>query len=148
MAGEYSTRIPGHTYCMHSLPLARCKSSLRSLQMPYVRATNKFDFGCLFLATWMDALAAMCACAALARTLSACLDAMTGGLARILILGMTNSIRRHCKWVVQFLLHTFRPQCTCQRTVARCAWRCRCLSGHWHVHAGSRGESTYNIYWL
>ncbi|XP_002052053.3 solute carrier family 7 member 14 [Drosophila virilis] len=66
---------------------ARCKSSLRSLQMPYVRATNKFDFGCLFLATWMDALTAMCACAALARTLSACLDAMTGGLARILILG-------------------------------------------------------------
>ncbi|EDW03623.1 uncharacterized protein LOC6562179 [Drosophila grimshawi] len=66
---------------------ARCKSSLRSLQMPYVRATNKFDFGCLFLATWMDALAAMCACAALSRTLSACLDAMTGGLARILILG-------------------------------------------------------------
>jgi len=55
--------------------------------MPYVRATNKFDFGCLFLATWLDALAAMCACAALARTLSACLDAMTGGLARILILG-------------------------------------------------------------
>ncbi|XP_037710578.1 uncharacterized protein LOC119547686 [Drosophila subpulchrella] len=66
---------------------ARCKTSLRSLQMPYVRATNKFDFGCLFLATWLDALAAMCACAALARTLSACLDAMTGGLARILILG-------------------------------------------------------------
>ncbi|KAH8269347.1 hypothetical protein KR018_005980, partial [Drosophila ironensis] len=66
---------------------ARCKTSLRSLQMPYVRATNKFDFGCLFLAIWMDALATMCACAALARTLSACLDAMTGGLARILILG-------------------------------------------------------------
>ncbi|KAH8374214.1 hypothetical protein KR200_002714, partial [Drosophila serrata] len=66
---------------------ARCKTSLRSLQMPYVRATNKFDFGCLFLAIWLDALAAMCACAALARTLSACLDAMTGGLARILILG-------------------------------------------------------------
>ncbi|XP_017121251.1 uncharacterized protein LOC108142075 isoform X2 [Drosophila elegans] len=66
---------------------ARCKTSLRSLQMAYVRATNKFDFGCLFLATWLDALAAMCACAALARTLSACLDAMTGGLARILILG-------------------------------------------------------------
>ncbi|XP_016985317.1 uncharacterized protein LOC108048808 isoform X2 [Drosophila rhopaloa] len=66
---------------------ARCKTSLRSLQMPYVRATNKFDFGCLFLATWLDALAAMCACAALARTLSSCLDAMTGGLARILILG-------------------------------------------------------------
>ncbi|XP_017860392.1 PREDICTED: uncharacterized protein LOC108612026 [Drosophila arizonae] len=66
---------------------ARCKSSLRSLQMPYVRATNKFDFGCLFLALWMDALTAMCACAVLARTLSACLDAMTGGLARILILG-------------------------------------------------------------
>lgn len=77
-------------------PPARCKSSLRSLQMPYVRATNKFDFGCLFLATWMDALAAMCACAALARTLSACLDAMTGGLARILILGMPNSAGGDC----------------------------------------------------
>ncbi|XP_026843106.1 uncharacterized protein LOC6593413 [Drosophila persimilis] len=63
------------------------KTSLRSLQMPYVRATNKFDHGSLFLAIWLDALAAMCACAALARTLSACLDAMTGGLARILILG-------------------------------------------------------------
>ncbi|XP_023173290.2 uncharacterized protein LOC111601091 [Drosophila hydei] len=72
---------------VYSAMAARCKSSLRSLQMPYVRATNKFDFGCLFLATWMDALTAMCACAALARTLSACLDAMTGGLARILILG-------------------------------------------------------------
>nr|NP_610082.2 torn and diminished rhabdomeres, isoform C [Drosophila melanogaster]AAF53954.2 torn and diminished rhabdomeres, isoform C [Drosophila melanogaster] len=66
---------------------ARCKTSLRSLQMPYVRATNKFDFSCLFLAIWLDALATVCACAALARTLSACLDAMTGGLARILILG-------------------------------------------------------------
>ncbi|XP_032310930.1 uncharacterized protein LOC6503741 [Drosophila ananassae] len=72
---------------IYGIMSARCKTSLRSLQMPYVRATNKFDFGCLFLAIWLDALAAMCACAAFARTLSACLDAMTGGLARILILG-------------------------------------------------------------
>ncbi|XP_030382954.1 uncharacterized protein LOC115630502 [Scaptodrosophila lebanonensis] len=71
---------------------ARCKSSLRSLQIPYVRATNKFDFGCLFMAMWLDALAGMCACAALARTLSACLDAMTGGLARILILGRNSPV--------------------------------------------------------
>lgn len=114
--------------------------------MPYVRATNKFDFGCLFLATWMDALAAMCACAALARTLSACLDAMTGGLARILILGMPNSVGCDCIEVLQFPLHTFRPQCTCQRTVARCTRRCRRLSGHRHVYAGSGGESTCIIY--
>lgn len=71
--------------------------------MPYVRATNKFDFGCLFLATWMDALTAMCACAALARTLSACLDAMTGGLARILILGMcAQYFCLHCSALNQF----------------------------------------------
>lgn len=55
--------------------------------MPYIRASNKFDFGCLFLATWMEMLAVLCACGALARTLSMCLDAMTGGLARIMILG-------------------------------------------------------------
>ncbi|XP_037927481.1 uncharacterized protein LOC119662015 [Teleopsis dalmanni] len=66
---------------------ARCKTSLRSLQMPYIRASNKFDFTCLFLASWMDVLAILCACGTLARTLSTCLDAMTGGLARILILG-------------------------------------------------------------
>ncbi|ALC40342.1 tadr [Drosophila busckii] len=63
---------------IYGLMAARCKTSLRSLQMPYVRATNKFDYGCLFMAIWLDALAVMCACAALARTLSACLDAMTG----------------------------------------------------------------------
>ncbi|XP_058986292.1 uncharacterized protein LOC131806331 [Musca domestica] len=66
---------------------ARCKTSLRSLQMPYIRASNKFDFGCLFLATWMEMLSVLCACGALTRTLSMCLDAMTGGLARIMILG-------------------------------------------------------------
>ncbi|KAM7352436.1 torn and diminished rhabdomeres isoform 2-T2 [Cochliomyia hominivorax] len=66
---------------------ARCKTSLKTLQIPYIRASNKFDFGCLFLATWMEMLAILCACGALARTLSMCLDAMTGGLARIMILG-------------------------------------------------------------
>ncbi|TMW50703.1 hypothetical protein DOY81_004227 [Sarcophaga bullata] len=57
---------------------ARCKTSLKTLQIPYIRASNKFDFGCLFLATWMDMLAILCACGALVRTLSMSLDAMTG----------------------------------------------------------------------
>ncbi|KAI9585499.1 uncharacterized protein LOC119633555 [Glossina fuscipes] len=65
----------------------RCKTSLKALQIPYIRASNKFDFGCLFLGTWMDTLAVLCASGILARTLSMCLDAMTGGLARIMILG-------------------------------------------------------------
>ncbi|XP_053959105.1 probable cationic amino acid transporter [Anastrepha ludens] len=77
--------------CIYGLIAAFCKSSLRSLQMPYIRATNKFDFTCLFLATWMDVLAVLCACAALARTMSTCLDAMTGGMAHILILGRNSS---------------------------------------------------------
>lgn len=70
---------------------ASCKSSLRPLQMPYIRASNKFDFTCLFLATWMDILPILAACGALARTLSACLDELMGGLARILILGRNSS---------------------------------------------------------
>ncbi|XP_068140129.1 probable cationic amino acid transporter [Drosophila tropicalis] len=71
---------------------ARCKTSLRGIQYPFVRATNKFDFCCLFLAMWMDSLAVMCACGALARTLSSCLDVLTGGLARILILGRNSPV--------------------------------------------------------
>lgn len=35
----------------------------------------------------MDILTLICACGALARTLSVCLDTMTGGMARIYILG-------------------------------------------------------------
>ncbi|XP_039950106.1 uncharacterized protein LOC120767860 isoform X3 [Bactrocera tryoni] len=65
---------------------AYCKAHLKSLQMPYIRASNKFDYTCLFLATWLDVLAVLCACVALARTMSTCLDAMTGGMAHILIL--------------------------------------------------------------
>lgn len=39
------------------------------------------------MAKWMDILSLLSACGALARTMSTCLDAMTGGLARIYILG-------------------------------------------------------------
>lgn len=71
----------------YGLLAATCKTSIKNLQIPYIRASNKFDFMCLFLAMWLDALAILAACGAIARTLSTCLDAMTGGLARILILG-------------------------------------------------------------
>lgn len=60
--------------------------------MPYIRATQKVDFFCLFLALWMDILALLAACGALARTLSTCLDAMTGGMARIYLLGRNSPI--------------------------------------------------------
>lgn len=64
-----------------------CKSSVKSLQMYYIRTTHRADFFCLFLSKWMDILALFSACAVLVRTLSSSLDAMTGGLARMYILG-------------------------------------------------------------
>lgn len=66
---------------------AICKSALQNIQISYLRATQKFDFFCLFLALWLDILTLLTACGALARTLSTCLDAMTGGMARIYLLG-------------------------------------------------------------
>uniref|UniRef100_A0A8D8FIG9 Probable cationic amino acid transporter n=1 Tax=Culex pipiens TaxID=7175 RepID=A0A8D8FIG9_CULPI len=64
-----------------------CKSSVKSLQMYYIRTTHRVDFFVLFLAKWMEILALFSACAVLVRTLSSSLDAMTGGLARMYILG-------------------------------------------------------------
>lgn len=52
-----------------------------------MRATHRFDFYCQFIALWMDILALLACCAALARTLSTCMDAMSGGMARIYLLG-------------------------------------------------------------
>lgn len=66
---------------------AICKSSFNHIQLPYLRATHKCDFLYVFLALWLDILSLICACGALARTLSICLDAMSGGMARIYILG-------------------------------------------------------------
>ncbi|XP_053696429.1 probable cationic amino acid transporter [Sabethes cyaneus] len=64
-----------------------CKSSVKVVQIYYIRTTHRTDFFCLFLAKWMDILALFSACAVLVRTLSSSLDAMTGGLARMYILG-------------------------------------------------------------
>ncbi|XP_055635718.1 probable cationic amino acid transporter [Toxorhynchites rutilus septentrionalis] len=64
-----------------------CKSSVKSLQMYYIRTTHRTDFFHLFLAKWLDILALFSACAVLVRTLSSSLDAMTGGLVRMYILG-------------------------------------------------------------
>lgn len=57
------------------------------MQIAYIRATNKCDFLLLYLGLWMDILALLASCAVLARTLSTCLDEMTEGMAKILILG-------------------------------------------------------------
>lgn len=66
---------------------AICKSSLNNIQLPYMRATQRVEFFWLFLAVWMDILSLLAACGALARTLSTCMDAMSGGMARIYLLG-------------------------------------------------------------
>lgn len=67
--------------------VALCKSSLNHLQLPYLRATQKFDFFLLFLTVWMDIFTLVCGCGALTRTMSVCFDNMSGGMARIYILG-------------------------------------------------------------
>lgn len=67
--------------------LGACRLGVKGVQIPYLRASHRFDFFCLFLALWMDALSLLSACSALARTMSTCLDAMTGGLARMWLLG-------------------------------------------------------------
>lgn len=86
----------------NSIRLAFCKSSLNHVQLPYVRATHKFDFFILFLALWMDILTLICACGALARTMSVCLDAMTGGMVRIFILGRNAPINEPWPDVIGF----------------------------------------------
>lgn len=79
--------INNHQIMNHYECIAYCKSSLNHLQLPYLRSTQKFDFFILFLTIWMDISTLICACGALTRTLSVCFDSMTGGMARIYILG-------------------------------------------------------------
>lgn len=87
-------------------------------------------------------LAVLCACGALARTLSMCLDAMTGGLARIMILGMNKKWKKKLlklKLDFKYLISIFRPQFTSKRAMARCIG-CWCgIFSHWHVYVGPRG---------
>lgn len=81
---------PGNWFDKHQPISAFCKSSLDHVQLPYLRATHKFDFFILFLSIWMDILTLICACGALTRTLSICLDAMTGGMTRRIFLGLNS----------------------------------------------------------
>jgi hypothetical protein len=48
---------------------------------------------CLFLALWMELFALVTTCAAITRTISFCLDAMSGGLVRLYILGKITNFR-------------------------------------------------------
>ncbi|XP_031637634.1 uncharacterized protein LOC116350051 [Contarinia nasturtii] len=81
---------------------AFCKSSLNHLKLPLIRETHKFDFFILFLAIWMDLFSLICACGALTRTLSVCLDSMTGGMARIYILGRNSPMNEPWPDVIGF----------------------------------------------
>ncbi|XP_059617061.1 probable cationic amino acid transporter [Phlebotomus argentipes] len=71
---------------------AICQSATKkTTNVGYLRSNHKCDFLLLFLTLWMDILALLASCAALARTLSTCLDTMTGGMARMWILGRNSS---------------------------------------------------------
>ncbi|XP_055710209.1 probable cationic amino acid transporter isoform X2 [Phlebotomus papatasi] len=71
---------------------AICRSATnKTSNIGYLRANHKCDFLLLFLTLWMDILALLASCGALARTLSTCLDTMTGGMARMWILGRNSS---------------------------------------------------------
>lgn len=65
------------------------KNGLQQIQIPYLRASHKLDFICLFLALWLELLSLIAASSAVIRTISFCLDTMTGGIVRIYILGKT-----------------------------------------------------------
>lgn len=64
------------------------KNGLHQIQIPYLRASHKLDFMCLFLALWLELLSLIATSSAAIRTISFCLDTMTGGLVRIYILGI------------------------------------------------------------
>lgn len=68
-------------------PTASSRSNTKQVQIPYLRTSHRIDFLLFFLGLWMDILALLTACSILARTLSSCLDTMTGGLLRMWILG-------------------------------------------------------------
>jgi hypothetical protein len=71
---------------------AFCKKGLNQLQIPYLRASHRFDYVCLFLALWMDLLGLVNLTAAVTRTISFCLDEMFGNVFRIYILGRNSSM--------------------------------------------------------
>ncbi|GAB0098874.1 probable cationic amino acid transporter [Sergentomyia squamirostris] len=71
---------------------AICRNAInKTSNIGYLRSNHKCDFLLLFLTLWMDILALLASCGALARTLSTCLDTMTGGMARMWILGRNSS---------------------------------------------------------
>lgn len=75
-------------FCKRFSPFSvYCKNGLSQIQVPYLRASHRVDFLCLFLALWMELMALVATCAAITRTISFCLDAMSGGLVRLYILG-------------------------------------------------------------
>lgn len=55
----------------------------------------------------MDILTLICACGTLARTLSICLDALTGGMARIYILGRNAPVNEPWPDVIGFSIIFF-----------------------------------------
>lgn len=102
------------SYIFFYMHTAYCKSHLKSLQIPYIRASNKIDYTCLFLATWLDVLAVLCACVTLARTMSTSLDAMTGGMAHILILGRRTGCKlshAYSNSIRNYIMFTFWWHC-------------------------------------
>lgn len=91
-SGTQTTLVAVIIASLNSILMVFCKSGLNQLQIPYLRASHRSDFLCLFLALWMELLALVATCASFCRTISFCLDAMSGGLVRLYILGRNSSI--------------------------------------------------------
>ncbi|XP_070495033.1 probable cationic amino acid transporter isoform X2 [Chironomus tepperi] len=93
---------------LSSLLMVYSKNGLNQIQIPYLRASQRLDFICLFMALWMELLVLVATDAAIIRTISYCLDAMSGGLIRIYILGRNSSLSEPwpdvCGVVVVFIV--------------------------------------------
>lgn len=87
LAGKFAFYKEQYESITYSSSPGLCKSGTKAVQISYIRTTHRVDFFCLFIAKWMDILALFSACAIVVRTLSSSLDAMTGGVARMYILG-------------------------------------------------------------
>lgn len=104
-----------HT-CLTSIHLVYSKNGLNQIQIPYLRAIHRLDFICLFMALWMELLVLVATDAAIIRTISHCLDAMSGGLIRIYILGKFNTSVTLCDCMLKiFILKTFIKDATLVR---------------------------------
>ncbi|KAG5675287.1 hypothetical protein PVAND_005199 [Polypedilum vanderplanki] len=91
-SGSVSLLVAAGLAMLCSLLMAYSKNGLNQIQMPYLRASQRADFVCLFMSLWMKLLTLVAVDASIIRTISYCLDTMSGNIFRIYILGRNSSI--------------------------------------------------------